>query len=157
MNCIFFLVWKQTGYFYQFKMDIFTSFWARVKYFDGPCLIIHSFFTIYRDIHYQLLVWWSHYNHCCKSKKWKPGIFQLCSLWNDIFNISNWRMSKISKIPVQIDRRRTLVEDPYLGTWTRTPELWIWPVLIYVLRFPSMGDQKNKPHIWFLHNKNSNL
>ena len=37
MNCIFFLVWKQTGYFYQLKMDIFTSFWARVKYFDGPC------------------------------------------------------------------------------------------------------------------------
>ena len=38
-------------------MDIFTSFWARVKYFDGPCLIIHSLFTIYRDIHYQLF--WS--------------------------------------------------------------------------------------------------
>ena len=56
MNCIFFLVWKQTGYFYQFKLDFFRSFWARVKYFDGSCLIIYSLFTIYRDIHYQLLV-----------------------------------------------------------------------------------------------------
>ena len=46
----FFLVWKQTGYFYQFKLDFFSSFWARVKYFDGPCLTIYSLFTIYRDI-----------------------------------------------------------------------------------------------------------
>ena len=27
--------------------------------------------------------------------------------------------------------------DPYSGTWTRTRELWIWPVLIYVLGFPN--------------------
>ena len=51
MNWIFFLVWKQTGYFYQFKLYFFPSFWARVKYFDGPCSTIHSLFTIYRDIH----------------------------------------------------------------------------------------------------------
>ena len=86
MNWIFFLVWKQTGYFYQFKLDFFPSSWARVKYFDGPCITIYSLFTIYRDIHYQLLVWWIHYTHCCESKKWKPGKFHLCSLWNDIFN-----------------------------------------------------------------------
>ena len=54
MNWIFFLVWKQTGYFYQFKLGFFPSFRARVKYFDGPCLTIYSFFTIYRDIHYQI-------------------------------------------------------------------------------------------------------
>ena len=90
MNWIFFLVWKQTGYFYQFKLDFFPSFWARVKYFDGPCLTIYSLFTIYRDIHYQLLVWWIHYTHCCESKKWKPGKFHLCSLWNDILNYPNW-------------------------------------------------------------------
>ena len=42
------------------------------------------------DIHYQLLVWWIHYTHCCESKKWKPGKFHLCSLWNDIFNYPNW-------------------------------------------------------------------
>ena len=90
MNWIFFLVWKQTGYFYQFKLDFFPSSWARVKYFDGPCITIYSLFTIYRDIHYQLLVWWIHYTHCCESKKWKPGKFHLCSLWNDIFNYPNW-------------------------------------------------------------------
>ena len=90
MNWVFFLVWKQTGYFYQFKLGFFPSFWARVKYFDGPCLTIYSLFTIHRDIHYQLLVWWIHYTHCCESKKWKPGKFHLCSLWNDIFNYPNW-------------------------------------------------------------------
>ena len=90
MNWIFFLVWKQTGYFYQFKLYFFPSFWARVKYFDGPCSTIHSLFTIYRDIHYQLLVWWIHYTHCCESKKSKPGKFYLCSLWNNIFNYPNW-------------------------------------------------------------------
>ena len=73
----------QTGFF-------FPSFWARVKYFDGHCLPIYSIFTIYWDIHYQFLVWWIHYTHCCKSKKWKPGKFHLCSLWNDIFNYPNW-------------------------------------------------------------------
>ena len=31
-NWIFFLVWKQTGYFYQFKLTFFPSFWARVKF-----------------------------------------------------------------------------------------------------------------------------
>ena len=87
---IFFLVWKQTGYFYQFKLYFFPSFWARVKYFDGPCSTIPSLFTIYRDIHYQLLVWWIHYTHCCKPKKLKPGKFYLCSLWNNIFNYPNW-------------------------------------------------------------------
>ena len=90
MNWIFFLVWKQTGYFYQFKLYFFPSFWARVKYFDGPCSTIYSLFTIYRDIHYQLLVWWIHYTHCCESKKLKPGKFYLCSLWNNIFNYPNW-------------------------------------------------------------------
>jgi hypothetical protein len=32
---------------------------------------------------------------------------------------------------------RSLVWNPYLGPWTRTRELWIWPILIYLLRFPS--------------------
>ena len=87
---IFFLVWKQTGYFYQFKLYFFPSFWARVKYFDVPCSTIYSLSTIYRDKHYQLLVWWIHYTHCCESKKLKPGKFCLCSLWNNIFNYPNW-------------------------------------------------------------------
>ena len=86
----FFPSLKQTGYFYQFKLYFFPSFWARVKYFDGPCSTIYSLFTIYRDIHYQLLVWWIHYTHCCESKKLKPGKFYLCSLWNNIFNYPNW-------------------------------------------------------------------
>ena len=90
MNWIFFLVWKQTGYFYQFKLYFFPSFWARVKYFDGSCSTIHSLFTIYRVIHYQLLVWWIHYTHCCESKKLKTGKSYLCSLWNNIFNYPNW-------------------------------------------------------------------
>ena len=90
MNWIFFLVWKQTGYFYQFKLYFFPSFWARVKYFDVPCSTIYSLSTIYRDKHYQLLVWWIHYTHCCESKKLKPGKFYLCSLWNNIFNYPNW-------------------------------------------------------------------
>ena len=45
MNWFFFLVWKQTGYFYQFKLVFFSSFWASVKYFDEPCLTIYSQFT----------------------------------------------------------------------------------------------------------------
>ena len=49
LNWYFFPVWNQ--------LDIFASFMARVKYFDGPCLTFYSLFTIYRDIHYQLLVW----------------------------------------------------------------------------------------------------
>ena len=57
---------------------------------DGPCLTIYSLFTIYRDIQYQLLVWWKHYTHCCESKKWKPGKFHLCSLRYEIFNYPNW-------------------------------------------------------------------
>ena len=89
MNWFFFLVWKQTGYFYHFKLEFFPSFWARVKYFDEPCLTIYSLFTIYRDKHYQFLVWWIHYTYCCESKKLKPGKFHLCSLWNDIFNYPN--------------------------------------------------------------------
>ena len=36
-----------------------------------------------------------------------------------------------------LDINRSLVWDPYSETWTRTRELWIWPVLVYVLRFPS--------------------
>ena len=79
-NCIFLPV--QTGFF--------PSFWSRVKYFDGPCLTIYSLFTIYRDTHYQFLVWWIHCTHCCESKKWKPEKFHLCSLWNNIFNYPNW-------------------------------------------------------------------
>ena len=43
MNWIFFLVWKQTGYFYQFKLYFFPSFWARVKYFDGPAQLFIPF------------------------------------------------------------------------------------------------------------------
>ena len=72
MNWIFFLVWKQTGYFYQFKLYFFPSFWARVKYFDGPCSTIYPFFTIYRDIHYQLLVWWIHYT-TVNQRNWNLG------------------------------------------------------------------------------------
>ena len=81
---------------------------ARVKDFDGPCLIIYSLFTIYRDIHY-----------------WLFGIFGIFDFANLIFqteiiprsnylgkkiklDISNWRMSKIPKIQVQIDRRCVL-------------------------------------------------
>ena len=60
---------KPTGYFFQFKLIFFSSFMARVKYFDGPCLTIYSLSTIYRDIHYQFLVWWIHYSHCYESKR----------------------------------------------------------------------------------------
>ena len=31
-NWNFFLVWKQTGYLYQFKLCFFPSFWGRVKF-----------------------------------------------------------------------------------------------------------------------------
>ena len=48
MNWDFFLVWKQTGYFYQFKLIFFPSFWARAKYFDGPCLTIFPFYNLKR-------------------------------------------------------------------------------------------------------------
>ena len=102
MNWVFFLVWKQTGYFYQFKLGFFPSFWARVKYFDGPCLTIYSLFTIHRDIHYQLLVWWIHYTHCCESKKWKPGKFHLCSLWNDIMKKRPQKLLMIGTKSAQI-------------------------------------------------------
>ena len=66
-----------TGFFSQFETNwIFfpvQSFWHKVEYFDGPCLTIYSLSTIYRDIHYQFLVRWIHYSHCCESKIWKPG------------------------------------------------------------------------------------
>ena len=71
----FFPSLKPTGYFFHFKLDVFSSFWARVKYFDGSCLTIYSNSTIYRDIHYQFWVWWIHYSHCCESKRWKRGKF----------------------------------------------------------------------------------
>ena len=97
MNWIFFLVWKQTGYFYQFKLYFFPSFWARVKYFDVPCSTIYSLSTIYRDKHYQLLVWWIHYTHCCESKKLKPGKFYLfhfeiifLTTLTGILDFANW-------------------------------------------------------------------
>ena len=45
----FFPSLKPTGYFFQFKLIFFSSFMARVKYFDGPCLTIYSLSTIYRD------------------------------------------------------------------------------------------------------------
>ena len=61
LNWVFFPVWNQ--------LDIFASFMARVKYFDGPCLTINSLSTIYRDIHYQFPVWWIHYSHCYESKR----------------------------------------------------------------------------------------
>ena len=87
----FFPSLKTNWIFLPVQTDLFSSsFWARVKYFDRPCLTIHSLFKIYRDIHYQLLVWWIHYTHCCESKKWKLGKFHPCSLWNDIFNYPNW-------------------------------------------------------------------
>ena len=55
----FFPSLKPTGYFFQFKLDFFSSFWARVKYFDGPCWTIFcSLSTIYRGIHYQFPLWW---------------------------------------------------------------------------------------------------
>ena len=44
--------------------------------------------------------------------------------------------------------------DPYSGTWTRTREL---PVLVYVFKLPSTGDKKRKKkplHFWFFFNKN---
>ena len=55
--------------FFPVQTDFFSSFMARVKYFDGPCLTIYSLSTIYRDIHYQFLVWWIHYSHCYESKR----------------------------------------------------------------------------------------
>ena len=36
--------------FFQVQTDFFSSFMARVKYFDGPCLTIYSLSTIYRYI-----------------------------------------------------------------------------------------------------------
>ena len=69
----FFPVWNQLDIFSSSNLIVFSSFWARVKYFEGPCLTIYSLSTIYRDIHYQFLVWWIHYSHCCESKRWKPG------------------------------------------------------------------------------------
>ena len=37
-----YLTWKQTGYFYQFKLDFFPSFWAWVNFL----MDIYSLFTI---------------------------------------------------------------------------------------------------------------
>ena len=85
----FFLSLNKVDIFTSSNWFFFSSFWARVKYFDGHCLTIYSVFTIYRDIHYQLLVWWIHYTQYCESNKWKSGKFHLCSFWNDIFNYSN--------------------------------------------------------------------
>ena len=80
-----YLVWW-TGFFSQFETNwiffpvqtwFFPSFWARVKYFDGPCLTIYSLSTnhsiVLVYITYQFLVWWIHYIHRCESKRWKPG------------------------------------------------------------------------------------
>jgi hypothetical protein len=43
----FFPSLKPTGYFFQFKLIFFSSFMARVKYFDGLYLTIYSLSTIY--------------------------------------------------------------------------------------------------------------
>ena len=90
MNWVFFLVWKQTGNFYQFKLGFFPSFWARVKYFDGPCLTIYSLFTIHRDIHTSFWPGGFSTPTVVNQKKWKPGKFHLSSFWNNIFNYPNW-------------------------------------------------------------------
>ena len=88
MNWIFFPSLKSTGYFFQFKLVFFSSFWARVKYFDGTCLTIYSLSTIYRDIHYQFLDWWIHYSHNLIVQAGKK--IQFIKL-----DISNWRIGKI--------------------------------------------------------------
>ena len=64
----FFLVWNQKDIFHV-QTDLFSSFRARVKYFDVPCLTLYSLPTIYRDIHYQFWVWWIHHSHCYTSKR----------------------------------------------------------------------------------------
>ena len=51
--------------------------------------------------------------------------------------------SKVGPISLTHTVRYVLIlfiVDPYLGTWTRTRE---FPILVYVLRFPSMGRTKN--------------
>ena len=65
-----------------------------------------------------------------------------------------------------LDLNRSLVWDPYSGTWTRTWEpgqvlgnfdfdpysFMCSPVIVYVLKFQSMGDKKTPqktPHFWF--------
>ena len=42
-----------------------------------------------------------------------------------------------------LDLNRSLVWNPYSGTWTRTREPG--PVLVYILKFPSTGDNKKHP------------
>ena len=87
---IFFPSLKTNWIFLPVQTGFFPSFWVRVKYFDGR--LLNYLFLFYNSQRYTLpdLVWWIHYSHCCESKKWKPGKFHLCSLWNDIFNYPNW-------------------------------------------------------------------
>ena len=89
-NWIFsqFEIWNQ--------LDIFPSwnliFWARVKcLMDLVKLFTYSLSTIYRDIHYQFLVWWIIYSHCTavNQRDGNLGIFHLCSLWYDYINYPN--------------------------------------------------------------------
>ena len=83
INWNFFPSLKPTGFFFQFKHDFFKSFWAKVKYFDGPCLTIYSLSTIYSYIT-------SYYSHCYESKRWKTWKIHRCLLWYEILNYPNW-------------------------------------------------------------------
>ena len=65
MNWIF-SQFETNWIFLPVQTGFFSSFTARVKHFDGRCLTLYSHFTMYRDIDYQLLVWWIHYNHWCE-------------------------------------------------------------------------------------------
>ena len=97
MNWIYFPLWNQLYISSSTNLVFFSSFWARIKYFDGPCLTIYPLSTIYRDIHYQFPIWWIHYSHCCESKRWKPwkisSLFYL--IWH--FNYPN-KMKWVSKL-----------------------------------------------------------
>ena len=90
MNWDFFLVWKQTGYFYQYKLIFFPSFWARAKYFDWPCLTIFPFYSLKRYTLPTFGLGGFTIPTAVNLKKWKPGKFHLCSFWNNIFNYPNW-------------------------------------------------------------------
>ena len=57
--------------------------------------------------------------------------------WGDFHYFFKIHTQEPGPVLGNLDLNRLLVWDPYLGSWTRTWELWIWPVFVYVLKFLS--------------------
>ena len=126
-NWNFFLVWKQPGYLYQFKLCFFPSFWARVKFipflqfteiyitsfwsggFTTPTAVNqrngnlgNSIFVHFEMTFLTTLTGILDFANLV----FQTGIFSQFKLGKKIkLDISNWWKSKFYKIPVQIDKR----------------------------------------------------